>query len=197
MLWTSFVIRYPYSRLHEISFMRCITQFPKERHVIVRTIVIDSPHDTSRHYTPNTLWNLRMQLMLSSELSSQPRDTLKSTRLHTRATLGLCCLLWCTIITYHRRTYTACFRLRDIVMKDQRKYDFKVIDLQVNTKQRGMNEQREGKGYEMRRWAIKKLRIRKPHGAKGFMKLVWKIHEATRGKGPLSWNWGAPHVKSV
>ena len=36
-------------------------------------------------------------------------------------------------------------------MKDQRKYDFKVIDLQVNTKQRGMNEQREGKGYEMRR----------------------------------------------
>ena len=29
-----------------------------------------------------------------------------------------------------------------------------------------------------------------------FMKLVWKIHKVARGKGPLAWNWGAPHVKS-
>jgi hypothetical protein len=33
--------------------------------------------------------------------------------------------------------------------------------------------------------------------AKSFMKLVCKILEVARGKGPLSWNWGVPHVKSV
>ena len=27
------------------------------------------------------------------------------------------------------------------------------------------------------------------------MKLVWKIHEVAKGKGPLSWNSGMPRVK--
>ena len=31
-----------------------------------------------------------------------------------------------------------------------------------------------------------KLGIQKPHSATRFMKLVWKIHEVARGKGPLS-----------
>ena len=64
-------------------------------------------------------------------------------------------------------------------MKDQRK-------LQVNTKQRGANEQREGKECKTRRQAIEELRIRKPRSTKIFMKLAWKFHEATRGKGTLS-----------
>ena len=32
----------------------------------------------------------------------------------------------------------------------------------------------------------KKLRIQKPQSAKKIIKFVWKIHEITRGKGPLS-----------
>ena len=31
-----------------------------------------------------------------------------------------------------------------------------------------------------------KLRIRKSHSVKTFLKLVWKIHEVARCKGPLS-----------
>ena len=33
---------------------------------------------------------------------------------------------------------------------------------------------------------VEKLKIRKPHSAKIFMKLVWKIHEIAKGKGHLS-----------
>ena len=40
-----------------------------------------------------------------------------------------------------------------------------------------------------------KLRIWEPHSVKRFMKSIWNIHEATIGKGPLSWNNGAPHAK--
>ena len=37
-----------------------------------------------------------------------------------------------------------------------------------------------------------KGRIRKPQTANWFMKIIWKIHEVARGKGPLSWKLRCP-----
>ena len=43
-----------------------------------------------------------------------------------------------------------------------------------------------GKECETRRQEVEKLKIEKPHSAKIFMKLIWKIHEVAKGKGSLS-----------
>lgn len=36
------------------------------------------------------------------------------------------------------------------------------------------------------KWGGEKLRIQKHQSTKRFMKLIWKIHEVAKGKGPLS-----------
>lgn len=45
------------------------------------------------------------------------------------------------------------------------------------------------------KWGAEKLRMQKSHSVKIIMRLVWKIHEVARGEGPLTWDWGVPHVK--
>ena len=82
-----------------------------------------------------------------------------------------------------RRTDIVCFWLLGTITKDRRKNDVKARGFQVNTKQRGTNEQQEGKNAKR---GGEKLRKRKLQSAKLIMNSVWKIHEVVRGKGPKS-----------
>ena len=64
-------------------------------------------------------------------------------------------------------------------MKDQRKIDTKA-GFQVNTKPRELTINEEAKNAKQGGKEVEKLRTRKPHSAKSFMKPVWKTHEITR-----------------
>jgi hypothetical protein len=69
-------------------------------------------------------------------------------------------------------------------MKDHRKIEVKARGVQVNTNQRGTQEQPEGKEWETRRREVENMKTTTK--CKTFMKFIWKIHEAVGGKGPLS-----------
>ena len=98
---------------------------------------------TTRHRTPNTLCALLTRPTLFPQSNPQTPYTMKSIRLRTTITLGLCCLLQCTIIKDKRRINIACFWLWGIVMKDPRKIDVKARRFQLHTKERITNEQWE------------------------------------------------------
>ena len=53
----------------------------------------------------------------------------------------------------------------------------KARGFQVNTEQRGTNEQQQDKECQTKGQELEKLRVQKSQSAKIFMKLVWKIHE--------------------
>jgi hypothetical protein len=50
-----------------------------------------------------------------------------------------------------------------------------------NKKVKNMNWE----GGKLRSWKYKR-----------YMKSIGKIHEVAKGKGPLVWNWGVPHMSS-
>ena len=108
--------------------------------------------------------------------------------------IGLVLLALIYNIKFWRRIDIACFQLWGTIMKDQT--NMKARDLQVSTKQRGTNEQprQRMQNNKARCWEVENT---KTTSAKRFTKSTWKIHEVSRGKGPLSWNWGMPLVKSV
>ena len=53
----------------------------------------------------------------------------------------------------------------------------KAKGFQVNTKQRGTKEQRQGNECQPKWQELEKLRVQKSQSAKIFLELVWKIHE--------------------
>ena len=113
-------------------------------------------------------------------------------RLRTPTILGLCCLLWCTIIQDQRGINIACFQLWGTIMKDHRRSNVKDRGFKVNIVQEEPLTTRGQRGEKFRSWVYKNHRMQKD-----LWKTVSKIHEVARGKGPLSWNWGVPHGKIV
>jgi hypothetical protein len=70
-------------------------------------------------------------------------------------------------------------------MKDQRKIIIKARGFQVNTNQRGVNEQQEGKECKTRRQEIENTKSTKCTNVYE-IGLIWNILEVVRGEDPLS-----------
>ena len=120
----NFTIWYLYSQLHIIDFMTHITLFHKEQYNMYKILLI-TPHYYSS--SPKILIDLSYPTA-KLDIALQTHSTLYShdqhfshNQIHNHITLssprdwallttmGLCCLLQCTIITYQMRNDVACF----------------------------------------------------------------------------------------
>ena len=101
-----------------------------------------------------------------SRSNAKPHYTLKSMRMCTLTTLGLCCLLRCTIIKDRRRTYIACLRLWGTVIKDQRIIDVKARGFQyTHNREEPMNNEKaknaKREGEKLRCWEYENHKVQK------------------------------------
>ena len=117
-----------------------------------------------------------------------PHYTLKSMRMRAPTTLGLCCLLQCTVIkdkNWHCLLPASRY-FNERPKKNQRQGY--MPPCKHTTNEEPMNN-KKAKEFKAKRQEVENTKSTK-------CKKVWKIYEVVRGQGPISWNWGVPHVKS-